>query len=524
MSSSDTKLTGPDFSNGIPAADLADGALLLGHAHGEAVVLARRGTEVFAIGATCTHYSGPLAEGALVGDTLRCPWHHAAFCLRTGEAVRAPALDPVPCWRVEARDGRIFVGERIKAAAPAPSAAASTAPQAIVIVGGGAAGLAAAEMLRRQGYAGTLTMFSADDMPPCDRTNLSKSYLAGNAPEEWVAMRSDDFYRDNSIDLKLNSVVSSIDTSARTVSLDNGERCSYDALLLATGARPVRLDIPGADRPQVHYLRSWSDARALIAAASKGRRAVIIGSSFIGLEVAASLRARDVEVDVVGRDKVLMERILGAQVGNYLQKLHEKHGVRFHLGCSPTAISAEGVQLDNGDRVDADLVVIGIGVRPALELAEQAGLELDRGVRVDAFLQTSAAGVYAAGDIVRWPDRLSGAALRVEHWVVAQRQGQVAAHNMLGAREAFDMVPFFWTEQYDFSLAYVGHAEHFDEAIVDGDFDARNAEVRYMHAGKQVAGAFVGRDHAGLLSEIEFERKLAASASAASRLHRRLPS
>lgn len=515
MSSSDTELTGPDFSAGIARDALVDGGLLLGHADGEAVVLTRRGCEIFAIGAICTHYSGPLAEGRIVGDTLRCPWHHAAFCLRTGEAVRAPALDPVPCWRVEERDGKVFVRERLQPPAAATRSDAEV-PRRIVIVGGGAAGLAAAEMLRRKGYRGRLTLFSADDSPPCDRTNLSKSYLAGNAPEEWVALRSDGFYREHDIDLRLDTVVARIHAESHEVELGDGERHAYDRLLLATGARPVRLEIPGAELPHVYYLRTWTDSRKLIEAARSGKRAVIIGSSFIGLEVASSLRTRGVEVDVVGRDQVLMERILGAEVGNTIRKVHESHGVRFHLGTSPVSIRADSVELANGESLPADFVVIGVGVRPALELAEQAGLTLDRGVQVNDRLQTSAPDIYAAGDIARWPDPLSGEALRVEHWVVAQRQGQVAACNMLGEDEALDLVPFFWTEQFDFSLAYVGHAEGFDTVEIDGDMDARDCEVRYLRDGKQLAAAFIGRDLAGLGTEVEFEAAFARKEGARS--------
>lgn len=511
MSNPETELTGPDFGAGIPAHTLADGALLLGHAGGEAVVLARRGEEVFAIGATCTHYSGPLAEGAIIDDTVRCPWHHAAFCLRTGAAVRAPALDPVPCWRVEQAGGNIFVRERLRpqAATPGPG---SDAPARIVIVGGGAAGLAAAHTLREEGHAGQITLLSADDRPPCDRPNLSKSYLAGSAPQEWLPLRGEDFYREHDIDLRLNTTVTRIDAQARTVEAASGERFPYDRLLLATGARPLRLQVPGADLPHVHCLRSWTDCSTLIEAARPGRRAVVIGSSFIGLEVAASLRARDVAVDVVGRDEVPMKRILGAEVGRHVQQVHEARGVRFHLGTSPRAIDAHAVQLDDGTRLQADFVVFGVGVRPALELAEQAGLALDRGVAVDAWLQTSVPDIYAAGDIARWPDALSGEALRVEHWVVAQRQGQVAARNMLGARERFDMVPFFWTEQFDFVLAYVGHAEGFDQIQIDGDLQAHDCEIRYLRDGRLLAAAFVGRDLAGLRAEAEFERRLALNA------------
>ena len=509
MSEQETKLEGPDLAQGVAVSALADGAMLLGHAQGEPLILVRRGAELFAIGAVCTHYSGPLAEGLLVDDSVRCPWHHACFSLRTGEALRAPALNPVACWRVEQQDGKAFVKEKIESASRQPRPATSGMPGSVVIVGGGAAGNAAAETLRREGYGGRLTMLSADTSVPYDRPNLSKNYLAGSAPEEWIALRSPEFYKEQDIDLKLGVRVASIDTAGRQVQLDDGTRHAYDALLLATGAEPVRLELPGGDLPHVHYLRTLADSRALVAKALVAKQAVVIGASFIGLEVAASLRARNIKVHVVGRETCPMEKILGAEVGSFIRKLHEGHGVTFHLGTTATTIDERNVTLQSGERLAADLVVIGVGVRPAIALAEQAGLAIDRGITVDEYLQTSVPGIYAAGDIARWPDRLSGERIRVEHWVVAERQGQTAARNMLGRRERFDAVPFFWTEQYDFALAYVGHAERFDKCEIDGALDARDCTISYRSGGRKLAAAVIHRDLEGLRAEVEFERATA---------------
>ncbi len=512
MSADEYPISGPDFAQGVAASEVKDGQMLLGHAYGEPMILVRRGSELFAVGAVCTHWNGPLADGLLVGDTVRCPWHHAAFDLRTGAAVRAPALKPVSCRQVEQIDGRVYVRDRAPAAAPPPPPSASTSPRAIVIVGGGAAGSAAAEALRNSGYEGSITLFSADADLPVDRPNLSKYYLDGSAPDDWMPLRPSEFYAAQRIELRLNSRVDAIDTARREVQLADGSRHGFDALLLATGATPVRLPLPGAERPHVHCLRSWADARALVATAAQARRAVVVGASFIGLEVAAALRTRGLEVDVVGKESVLMEHVLGAEVGAFLQRLHQQHGVRFHLGVTPTAIGEQAVELSDGQSLPADLVVVGVGVRPALALAEAAGLAIDRGVKVDEYLQTSVPGIYAAGDIARWPDPHSGAPIRVEHWVVAQRLGQVAAHNMLGRRERFDMVPFFWTEQYDFGLAYVGHAEHFDAVQIDGDLDARDARISYRRDGRELAAAFVHRDLDGLRTEAAFEHALATAA------------
>lgn len=503
-------LPGPDLVQGVPAASIAEGAMLRGHAQGEPVLVVRRGAELLAIGATCTHYGGPLAQGLLVDDTVRCPWHHACFSLRTGEALHAPALDPVSCWRLEQREGNVYVRGKAEPAKPR-TAGAARGPQSIVIVGGGAAGNAAAEMLRREGHRGRITMLSADDASPYDRPNLSKSYLAGHAPEEWIPLRPAEFYAEHDIDLRLNARVAAIDTARREVQLSGGGRIAYDALLLATGAEPVRLPLPGGDLPHVRYLRTLADSRGLAARAAESKRAVVIGASFIGLEVAASLRARNVEVEVVGREARPMEPVLGPQVGDYIRELHERHGVRFHFGTTAARMDERNVTLANGETLAADLVVIGIGVRPATSLAEQAGLAIDRGVAVDEYLETSVPGVFAAGDIARWPDPLTGERIRVEHWVVAERQGQTAARNMLGQRVRFDAVPFFWTEQYDFTLNYVGHAERFDKVEIDGRLDARDCTITYSREGRKLAVATVGRDLDDLRAEAAFERAVAAA-------------
>jgi NADPH-dependent 2,4-dienoyl-CoA reductase/sulfur reductase-like enzyme/nitrite reductase/ring-hydroxylating ferredoxin subunit len=507
MSGSQADAKGPDLTKGLSIDSISDGGMAAGHVGEDAVLVARRGNEFFAIGATCTHYGGPLAEGLVVGDTVRCPWHHACFSLRTGEALHAPATSPVSCWATEVRHGKVFVREKAAPKAMARVPAASPRPQRIVIVGGGAAGFAAAEMLRRQGYDGSVIMLSDDDAPPVDRPNLSKDYLAGNAPEDWIPMRGDDFYREQGIEVRLATTVTAIDAAAREVSLGDGGKVGYDCLLLATGAEPVRLPLPGMDLPHVHTLRTLRDCRAIIARAATASRAVVMGASFIGLEVAASLRARSVEVHVVAPEKRPLERVLGPQLGDFVRALHEEHGVFFHLEDTATAIDARRVVLKSGGALDADLVVAGVGVRPRLALAEKVGLAIDRGVTVNEYLETSTPGIFAAGDIARWPDPHSGASIRVEHWVVAQRQGQVAARNMLGAREKFDAVPFFWSQHYDVPINYVGHAESWDEIEVDGDIGKRDCVVRYKQGGRVLAVASIYRDADSLRVEAAMEHE-----------------
>src|SRR5947209_5961356 len=311
---------GPDLVQGVALSEFTADTLL-GHVGDQDVVLVRSGAEIFAIDAHCSHYHGPLAEGLVVGDSIRCPWHHACFDLRTGEATRAPALNALAVWEVEHDRDRIFVRRKRQQSQPKLKAR-SDVPGKIVIIGGGAAGFAAAEMLRRRDFLGSIVMLSNDAAPPVDRPNLSKDYLAGNAPEDWLPLRPDSFYPDASIDLQLNRNAASIDTKSRNVLVDGGGAVPYDRLLLATGAEPVRLPIKGTDQPHVHTLRSLADCRAIIGSLDGAQRAIVIGASFIGLEVAASLRARDIEVHVVAPEQRPMERVLGPELGDFIHALH----------------------------------------------------------------------------------------------------------------------------------------------------------------------------------------------------------
>jgi NADPH-dependent 2,4-dienoyl-CoA reductase/sulfur reductase-like enzyme/nitrite reductase/ring-hydroxylating ferredoxin subunit len=496
------KTSKPDLRKGFPIRDLRAGSMISGQADGEELVLGRRGDEYFAIGARCTHYGGPLAEGLIVGDTVRCPWHHACFSLQNGEALRAPAVDPVPCWRVERSGDKIFVREKLPPPVPKRG---TEGPTSVVIVGGGAAGLAAADMLRREGYDGSLTIVSADASPPVDRPNLSKDYLAGTAQEEWIPLRPSDYYRDRRIDLLLHSRVSSLNARKKQISLENVRTLEFGALLLATGADPVHLPIEGAIDSQLHYLRTFADSKAIIAKATSAKRVVVIGASFIGLEVAASLRARGILVDVVAPGSQPLEHVLGPEVGLFVRKLHEAHGVTFHLGQTVSRVNGRTVTLTDGTALDADFLVLGVGVRPSLILAERAGLAVDRGIEVNEYLETSVPGIFAAGDAARWPDPHTGERIRVEHWVVAERQGQVAAKNILGRREKFDAVPFFWSQHYDVAINYVGHAEKWEAIEIDGSLNARDCAVAYKKGGRTLATLTISRDLQSLQVEAAME-------------------
>ena len=492
-----------DLTEGVPFDSLQNGQPIVGRVGEDDVLVVRAGDQCFAVGPHCTHYHGALADGLVVGTTIRCPLHHACFDLASGEAVRAPALDPIACWKVERRGDTVFVGEKLAPRPPAMDRAAH--PASVGVIGGGAAGLAAADMLRRKGFEGSIALISADADPPVDRPNLSKDYLAGEAQDDWIPLWPADLYAERHVELLVNRSIASIEPASKTVVFEDGSRRQFGALLIATGAEPVQLSIPGADPDRVHYLRSFADSRAIVERAQSAKRVLVVGASFIGLEVAASLRTRGVGVDVVAPGQQPLERVMGPEVGQFVRRLHEAHGVVFHLGQTVGSMSGRDVILSGGDTLAPDFIVAGIGVRPLVGLAERAGLAVDRGILVNEFLETSAPGIYAAGDVARWPDPHTGDRIRVEHWVVAERQGQTAARNMLGARQRFDAVPFFWSAHYDVVIRYVGHAERWDTVQIDGSLDARDATITYLRDGRRLAVATVSRDVANLRAEVELE-------------------
>ncbi len=492
---------GPDLvKDGVAWAELAEGEIVSAQAEGEAVLVVRRGQECFVVGAACTHYGAPLADGVVEGGTIRCPWHHARFDLVTGEASGPPALDALPCWQVERRGERLYVlGRKLPGASLGgnPRRIASSSLRDVVIVGGGPAGAAAAEMLRREGFEGTITLFAPERSTPIDRPNLSKDYLAGKAPEAWLPVRPLEVLVEHGIDVRRIAVRAITGKRA----LFDGGSAPFDALLIATGATPIRLPIPGAERAFV--LRTLEDTRAIVSRA--GRRAVIVGASFIGLEVAASLVARGIEVDVIGRERVPLERVLGPELGALVRDVHARNGVRFHLGEEVRAIDERGVVLDDR-RVDGDLVVMGVGVRPDVALAERAGLAVDHGIVVDDQFRTSVPGIWAAGDVARFPYGRAREPVRIEHWVVAQQQGQAAARSMLGKGRPFDAVPFFWSAHFDVTIGYVGHAESWDRVDVVGSVADADCAVAFRRRGETLAVAAVGRDALLLRASAALER------------------
>jgi len=500
MAHTDTPPPGPDLGQGVPLSRVPMDGVLAGHVDGVAVLLTRLEDGIHAVSGTCTHYGAALAEGIVVGDEIRCPWHHACFSLRTGAALRAPAFAPLARWTTEIVGDTVFVrGEDSAPLAPPPRP--GSAPERIVIIGGGAAGFAAAERLRALGFTGALSMLSADDTSPCDRPNLSKDYLAGTAPEDWIPLQGPEFYAEHDIDLRLDCEVAAIQTGSRHVVTASGERIGYDRLLIATGAEPRVLATPGFDLPNVFVLRALSDARAIIAACANAKSVALVGAGFIGMEAAAALRARGLEVHVVAPDAIPMERVLGRELGEFVTGLHRDNGVVFHLHSTANAFDGKALLLDDGSRVAADVVVVGAGVVPRTALASAAGMQVGDGILVDACLQTSVPGHYAAGDVARFPH--GSDLMRVEHWVHAQRQGQAAAANLLGAGKPFTDVPFFWTHHYGQELRYTGYGKDWDEVRSDGALADRDFTARFYRQGRLVAAASIGRDVENLAIEAQ---------------------
>jgi len=496
--------------------------LLKGCVGNAKVILWRNRDQVHAFGAECPHLGGPLDEGLIQNGEVRCPWHHARFDLRTGAAITAPAFDPLTRYSAQIEDGLVFVGKPVASDQTAYSAKSGHDKfEPMVIIGGGAAGFAAAHTLRKRGWAGELLLLSDDEHAPYDRTLLTKEYLDDHFGDDRLPVAQHSL-ESLGVRMALGVTVEAIDIDRKILRLRGGVAQPYGKLLLAMGAKPRKPAIPGVDLPHVHRLRSLTDCRRILKTIETSPRVAVLGGSFIAMESAASLRSRGLRVDLISPEQHPMSEVLGRALSDLIVDTHRKNGVMLHLGRKVNRIDAGTVTLDEGDLIEADLVLVGVGVKPRVELAEAAGLRLDRGVLVDAQLRTSVADIFAAGDIARWPDPHSGEAIRVEHWVVAERQGETAAANMLGDAQPFDTVPFFWTKHFDLAIRYVGHAEKWDELLTDGSAADRDVLVRYRKAARDLAVATVGRDFASLQAEQSMTSRLLGERSANKPTRRRV--
>ncbi|MCL5270132.1 MAG: FAD-dependent oxidoreductase [bacterium] len=463
------------------------------------IVLINYGGRIHALGGKCPHYGAPLGEGSLLGGRIFCPWHQSLFDARAGDLVHPPALDGLTRFDARVEGGDVFVaipeGAQTWRTMPMCACEPDEDRRLFTVIGAGGAGAAAVETLRQEGFKGRIVMIGIEDRLPYDRPNCSKGLLSGEASDDWMPLRSEDFYKQYGIE-RMRKRVLSLDVRTREIKLEGNQQMTADAVLIATGARPRSLDVPGIDLKGIHYLRTWSDCAAIVATAEKARRALIAGAGFIALEAAASLRHRGLAVTIVAPAEAPMARVFGAPVGEMLRRLHEAKGVRFRLGRTVRRFigdhAVRETELEDGTREKADLVVIGIGVRPATDFVRGAHLASDGSLEVDENLRV-AEGVYAAGDIARYPEPRLGESVRIEHWRLAQQHGRAAARAMAAPREAppppFTAVPFFWTRQYDLSLHYAGAAPDWDGLLVAGDLEARDFLVFYAVGERLLAAA-----------------------------------
>jgi 3-phenylpropionate/trans-cinnamate dioxygenase ferredoxin reductase subunit len=367
-----------------------------------------------------------------------------------------------------------------------------TAPQTFIVVGASLAGAKAAEALRADGFDGRLVLIGAEDERPYERPPLSKEYLRGEAGREKVHVHDQGFYAEHDIDLRLGRRAVALHPSVSELVLDGGERLRYDRLLLATGAEPRRLEIPGADLDGVLYLRTIGDSDVLRERLGERRSVVVVGAGWIGAEVAASARQLGSEVTIVDPLTVPLERVLGVEVGAIYRDIHADHGVRMLFGTGVEAFEGDGrverVLTSDGRTLGCDLVVVGVGVSPRSALAAQAGIAVDNGIVVDERLRTGAPGVFAAGDVANAHHRFYGERIRVEHWANALHQGPVAARNMLGRNEAYDRLPYFFSDQYDVGMEYAGFARSWDRVVFRGDPAGREFIAFWLVEDRVVAG------------------------------------
>lgn len=476
-------------------AALAEGAMQKFERAGRKLLLARVDGACHAVSATCPHAGGPLDEGVMRGGVVVCPWHKAAFRVATGRRVEPPAVDDLERFPVREADGRVFVTIADDVQADTLAAGAPD-PRCMVIIGAGAAGTVAAQTLREEGFTGRVVLIGREDRLPYDRTILSKYVLSGQEGGEKSPLQDEAFYRRHRIERRAQEVVA-IEPAARRVRFAGGDGLTYDAALVAPGGVPRPLRLPGADLAGVFLLRTAADAEAIVAATAEARHVVVVGAGFIAIEAAGSLRERGLAVTVVAPQAAPFERQLGPEIGGVFRRVHEQQGVVFRLGDEVVALEGVGrvhqVRLKSGGVLPADLVVAGLGVSPATGPLQGLAARKDGGVDVDRCLQLMD-GLYAAGDIAAFPLRGDAGRVRVEHWRVAEQHGRVAALNMLGGRVVYDAVPYFWTIHYKKRLDYVGHAETWDELVIDGDLATPDFMAFYIRDATVAAVAGWGRD------------------------------
>ncbi len=443
------------------------------------VLLANVKGEVYAVENKCSHFHLPLDKGALCEHRLRCPFHHACFDLRTGEQLEAPGMDGIAKFDVAIENGQILVSEEpVDHNGPEKLLATDSSDRIpggnhykYVVVGGGAAAAYAVEAIRANDREGSVLMISREDLPPYDRTKVSKNFMQGDDDVSSLPLRDAYFYQKIGVEFRASTQVGRLDLADSKITLAGGEELTYDRVLLATGGAPRKLNVPGSDLAGVHTIREAQDAINTRTRAGEQANVVIIGGSFIGLETAMSLGKQGARITVVTPEAVLFEKVFGEKVGNYVRQLHEDAGVRFELNRKVTEMKGkngkvERVILDNGNDLPADLVIVGIGVQPVTDYVAGIAFRDDHSLTVDGQLAVYGDVAWAAGDIATYPDREG--MVRIEHWKVAGQQGRIAGRNMAGKSEPYQMVPYFWTNQQGVNFRYTGHGTDFDDIIFDG--------------------------------------------------------
>ncbi len=481
--------------------DIKNGEMKTVSVNGTEILLCKIDDTFSALAAHCTHYGANLSDGVLSGDRIVCPWHHACFNAKTGDLLEPPARDSLPVYKVRVEEENIYVAmpdEPISSRLPKMvNENIKKDKRTFVIIGGGAAGEVAAQTLREDGFEGKIVIITKENHTPYDRPNLSKDYLAGDAEESWMPLRDESFYKLFGIEVILNSKVTGINFKDKSVEFENGNKLKYDKLLLAPGSIPRKLGLPGEDLKNVFTLRSFDDSKKIIEAGKAASKAIIIGASFIGMETAYSLNKHGIDVTVISMEEIPFQKVFGREVGKLFKKLHEEIGVKFKLSLTLKEFSGkdkvDAVVLQSGERIEADLVVMGVGVKPATGFLQNLNLLADGSVKVNEYLQVNN-DVYAAGDIATLPDWRTGENIRIEHWRTAEQQGRIAAHNMVGKLIPFRSVPFFWTSQVGLSLVYVGHAVDWEEIIFQGDINSKEFITYYIKNDKVAAAAGNFRD------------------------------
>lgn len=466
----------------------------------EEILLVRTKDKYYALAPNCTHYGAPLKDGVLSGESLVCPWHHACFSVKSGKVLEPPALDSLPQYEiiVDTDILKIKVPEELdERKIPEMTKQSGADNRQFVILGAGVAGYSAAQSLRENGFSGKVIMLTGEEDAPYDRPNLSKNYLQGEAEEEWMPLRPENFYTENDIELKLSSRVKNIDLETQNIELENDNEISYDKLLIATGGTPRKLVVNGSDLKNIFYLRSFQDARKIIPAAEKAKSAVVIGSSFIGMETAFSLKKRGLNVSVISKDDIPFKSKFGEEIGKMFLKEHEDNGIKFYLETGVKEFAGSGkiekIITEDGTEIEADLVIVGIGVKPATDFIAGIDLNDDGSFSVDEKFYAGN-NIFAAGDVAKFPDWRTGEKTRIEHFRTAEQQGRIAGMVMAGKEIEFSSIPFFWTNQFDLKFRYVGQAKEWDEIYFDGDVQEKEFAAYFIKDDKVLAVAGVNKD------------------------------